>query len=253
MKEVIKLLYNYNDDFHIYILTYNRAEIIKTHKIFPHAFIVCPESQLAEYKKYNPDMNYFPCPDEIDGNLARKRNWVKENCPKNWFIFADDDISYFQMIEDRKAIRLEHDHLIEIMFNAFIMTEELGTVLWGINMQTDPMFYREVAPINFLSPVCGPFSGHIKSNMKYDERLPFKEDFDYSLQVLHKYHKLLRFNKYSYKAQHIIGEGGSHSFRRMKTEEEQNALLQKKWGKKVVRYDMSKDIDPIVKVPLKGV
>lgn len=244
----------YEDLYEIYIPTYGRAGKMLTHEIFPEAVIVCPESQLQEYQKHYPGMSYMPCPDDVEGNMATKRQWIKENARKDWFIMCDDDLKYFQMVENRKASKLEGEHLRHIFLNAFIMCEELGTVLWGINLQTDPMFYKETSPFSLLSVVLGPFSGHIKEKKcKYDEKLPTKEDYDYSLQVLYHYKKVLRFNKYAYMANHINNEGGSVSIRRMKWEEEQNRLLQKKWGKKVVKYDMAKDIDPIVKIPLKGI
>lgn len=244
----------FEDLYDIYIPTYGRAGKMLTHKIFPEAVIVCPESQLKDYEYSYPAMKFMPCPDSVEGNMAKKRQWIKDNAKKDWFIMCDDDLKFFQGIEDRKPYTLDREHLGHLFLNAFIMAEELGTVLWGINLQTDPMFYKETSPFSLLSVVLGPFSGHIKEKKcKYDYRLPTKEDYDYSLQVLYHYKKILRFNKYAYMASHINNEGGSVSFRRLKLEEDQNILLQKKWGKKVIKFDMSKDIDPIVKIPLKGI
>ena len=106
-----------------------------------------------------------------------------------------------------------------------------------------------------LSPVLGPFTA--QKNVKtfwYDERLPLKEDYDLSLQVLQKYHKVLRLNRYSYVTTHLTNaDGGCVDYRTMVREEEQNQLLQKKWGKKIVKYNIEKSINPIIKVPLKGI
>lgn len=242
------------DDFDIYIPTYGRAGTMLTHKILPNAVIVCPESQLEDYKRNYPDMRFKPCPDEIEGNMGRKRNWIKDHAEKDWFIMIDDDIKFLQYIEGGEEKKMDFDHMMEFFHNGFILAEDLGTVLWGINLQTDPKFYREYSPFSFLSVILGPFNAHIKSDLRYDENLPTKEDYDYPLQVLNKYHKVLRFNKYSYMAGHINNaSGGSISIRRMKLEEEQNIYLQKKWGKRVVKFDMKKDIDPVVKIPLKGI
>jgi hypothetical protein len=244
----------FDEDFDIYIPTYGRAGYMITHKVLPNAIIVCPESQLKEYEKYYPGLKFKPCPDSVEGNMAKKRNWIKDNADKDWFIMVDDDIKYFQYIEHGKQIKMDHEHIMEFFHNGFLMCEELGTVLWGINLQTDPKFYREYSPISFLAVVLGPFTGHIKNDLRYAENLPTKEDYDYSIQVLHKYHKVLRFNKFAYMAGHINnGGGGSLSIRRMKLEEEQNILLQKKWGERIVKFDMKKDIDPKIKIPLKGI
>jgi hypothetical protein len=37
------------------------------------------------------------------------------------------------------------------------------------------------------------------NDIRYDERIPLKEDYDLSLQHLNKFRKVLRFNKYFYK------------------------------------------------------
>jgi hypothetical protein len=249
----VSIMRLYDEDFEVYIPTYDRAGLMTTHKVLPNAIIVCPESQEKAYRLAYPMMKIKPCPDSVEGNMAKKRNWIKDHAEKKWFIMVDDDIKYFQMIENGKQIEMDYDHVIEFFHNGFIMAEELGTVLWGINLQTDPKFYREYSPFSFLSVVLGPFTGHIKSSLRYDESLPTKEDYDYALQVLHKYHKILRFNKYSYMAGHINNEkGGSISIRRMEMEKEQAKIMERKWGK-VVKFDFKKDIDPKVKIPLKGI
>lgn len=242
-----------DNTFQLFIPTYGRAGKMLTHNAFPEAIVVCPESQLRDYQKFYPGLKYMPCPDSVEGNMAKKRNWILNNAEKDWIIMIDDDVKSFQYIEGGKQKELKGDHLKEVFHNGFVMCEEVGTVLWGVNLQTDPKFYREYSPFSFLSPVLGPFSAHIRSNIRYDERLPYKEDYDFSLQVLQRYHKILRVNKYSYMAGHLNNEGGYVSMRRMDVERSQNELLQKKWGKKIVKFDMSKSVNPKLKVPLKGI
>lgn len=240
--------------FDVYVPSYGRAAALKTHKVFPDAIIVCPESQVDEYKKYNPDLQYMVCPDSIEGNMARKRNWIKDHAKKDWFVVVDDDLDYIGGYEHHKEIKLTTEQIMQLCHNMFVMCEDIGTVLWGVNLQRGTLLYKEYQPFSTLSVVLGPLTGHIKSDLRYDETLPLKEDYDYSLQVLHKYHCILRFNKYFYFVGHMTGQtGGCVSFRRMDIEESQNKLLQRKWGSSVVKFDMSKDIDPRIKVPLSGV
>jgi len=240
--------------YEIYVPTFGRAKTMTTQLAFPNVVIVCPESQLEEYKRFNPDLEYMPCPDKVEKNMARKRNWIKDNARKDWFLMMDDDLKYLQYIQGGVQFKFDANGSHEMFVNNFVMCEELKTVLWGINLQTDPKFYREYSPFSFLSVILGPFSGHIKNSLRYDERFPTKEDYDYSLQVLHKYHRILRCNKYAYLVGHIDGgSGGSHSIRRLQLEEDQNIALQKKWGSRIIKFDMSKDIDPKVSIPLKGI
>lgn len=233
----------------IYIPTYKRADKIITHKLFKNVVVVCPESQLEEYKKNigGKGVSFIACPDEIEGNIARKRNWIRDNNENKYFIMIDDDIKHFQYIEGRKQYKLEGERLYGVLENGFIMAEELGTVLWGFNLLQDPQAYRECTPFNLSRPVLGPLSCHIKNELRYDESLSLKEDYDYSLQVLQKHHKILRMNKYSYVTDHLVGSGGCISYRTLKKEEEQNIMLRKKWGSKVISFNMKKSVNPQIK------
>lgn len=242
--------------YNVFIPTYKRAGNMKTHLLFPNAYIVCPESQLEEYKKYNPSLNYLPCPDSVEGNMAKKRNWILDKGFEmgKYLVMVDDDIINFQIIEKRKAIKMDREQIDKMIINGFQMAEDIGTVFWGINLNTDPMCYREYTPFSLLSVILAPFNAQIKHDLRYDVKLPTKEDYDFSLQILKKYHKTLRFNKYSYNAGHLTNQvGGSISIRSMDIEKRQAERLVKKWGSKIVKFNFDKSINPIVKVPLRGV
>lgn len=244
--------------FNVYIPTFKRSKEISTPYILPKGldvYVVCPESQVDEYKKENPDLDFLPCPDSVEGNMAKKRNWIKDNCEKDYFIMIDDDVKHFQMIEGYEQLKMNRNQIINMFEKGFQMMEDLGTVLWGINLNNDKRSYREFMPFSMLAPILGPFTAWKKDNsLRYDERFPTKEDYDMSLQVLHKYHKVLRMNKYSYYCGHLTGqEGGSHSIRTLDMELKQNIGLQKKWGDKVIKYDMEKSVNPRLYVPIKGV
>jgi hypothetical protein len=148
-------------------------------------------------------------------------------------------------------------------FEAFIykhtiMAQDLGAYLWGVNLNKDALNYKHSQPISTSSIILGPFSCHLKgSTIRYDERIPLKEDYDLALQHLNKYRKILRVNKYHYDCKQSINAGGCATIRNYQTEKEQFELLQKKWGKSIVRKDKGSkkefDYNPIIKVPISGV
>ena len=83
-----------------------------------------------------------------------------------------------------------------------------------------------------------------------------------TLQVLNKYRKNLRLNMYHYVCEQATLKGGCADYRNVEREKKQNDLLQNKWGNKIVKFDNSNksknkkktfDINPIIKVPIKGV
>lgn len=89
--------------------------------------------------------------------------------------------------------------------------------------------------------------------------------YDISLQNLNKYRGILRVNKYHYSCEQSTNAGGCASYRNIEREKQQLELLQKKWGKKIVKVDTgdrshssgkvrkSLDYNPVVKSPIKGV
>jgi hypothetical protein len=244
--------------YQVFIISYKRAGGVSSDKVFRNAKIVIPESQRDDYKKYqySNGCELLIIPDEADGNVSRKRNYVMDNfgdMGNGNIVLVDDDYDYLGMIENRRQIKLNCDQVEELLRNGFQMCRDLGTVMWGLNVQSDPKFYREYSPFSMLSVCLGPFQAFCNNPIRYDERIYLKEDYDMCLQVLHRYHKILRFNKFFYLVNHINKTGGVVSYRTRQKEMEHMLLLEKKWGSRVVKFDTSKDIDPRVSIPLKGI
>ena len=238
----------------MFIPSYNRAEKLTTLDLFPNAIVVCCESQAEAYREANPGAEIMACPDKVQGNIARVRNWIINNSPTDYIVLVDDDIKYIGGFENATRFKLNREQLDTLLHSGFEMMEDLGTVLWGINLNTDRQNYDEYKPISLKSVVLGVFMG-IKRvpGIRFDERLPLKEDYDYSLQVLNKYRKILRLDKYHYEAEHLTNIGGCTNFRTYDKELQQLELLQNKWGKDIVKFDIAKSINPVVKVPIKGI
>ena len=242
------------NDISIITPSYKRANNVKARCVFGDRLIIaCHEFEVEEYEKFNPDNKLLVIPDDLRGNMAKVRNFMLENSPTKYLVMIDDDVIEVGYHESMKTIPFEFDKLMSFIVNGFVMAEELGTVLWGLNLQSDPKFYREYSPISFLSPVLGPFSCHIVNDLRYDERLGLNEDYDYALQVLQRYHKILRFNKYYYLAGHLTEKGGCGAYRTMDKEVAQSKIMIKKWGNKVVKYNFDKSTNPRISVPYKGI
>jgi hypothetical protein len=77
------------------------------------------------------------------------------------------------------------------------------------------------------SIILGPFSVHLKNDIRYDETLPLKEDYDLAIQHLNEYRGILRLNGYHYICEQSTNKGGCASIRNRQREKEQFDLLQK--------------------------
>lgn len=239
----------------IYIPSHKRAGMAITFDYLPEAFLCVNEDEVEEYADFYPREQIIALPISVKGNMAKVRNYLMDNCDDEHLLMLDDDIKYIGRITaDGKRLKMTADEARVLFERGFIMAEDLGVKLWGVNVQNDAMFYVEFIPFSTQSPVLGVLSGHILRDnpLRYDERLGLKEDYDFVLQHLQKYHKILRFNMHYYLCGHLVGNGGCTAYRTMDEEKRQLELLQRKWGSKRVSYNLLKSVNPIINSPYSG-
>ena len=251
----------------IVIPTYKRAGALVGKDYFETAKYVLPESQRDDYKKTLPAKRMIVIPDESDGNIARKRNWILNNIERP-LVMMDDDVRQIVTVEGvysggifkgkSRAIALTLAQAQTVIENGFAMAEEWGCVYWGINVNTDRISYQQYKPISLTQLVLGPFNGHLRHDLFYDERMGTKDDYDFSLQVLRKYKKLLRFNKYSYTCEHGTNPGGLIGYRTRELETKYCKAIMKKWGTHIIKYKLPGEkmadlLNGTVNIPIKGV
>jgi hypothetical protein len=245
--------------FDIAIPSYKRADDCLTAKNFSRAIIFCHKFEAEEYRKHNKN-KIVVIPDELAGKgMAIIRNFILDNTKSDNVVMLDDDIRQFGYYEKLEMFLMTESEVYALFDNFFRMAKEAGTKLWGVNLQSDKKFYREYSPLSLSSVILGPCMGITKDkDIRFDDRLGLKEDYDYSIQVLRKFRKILRFNKYHYVSAHIKKKGGCASYRTMKKEEDQATLFQKKWGKAIVHIARktqggNMSINPVIHCPIKGI
>jgi hypothetical protein len=217
-------------DIHLAIKSYKRARDVTTIGLVPSAFIWVPESQRAEYEAHYPG-RIIAIPDEEDGSLARKQNAILERTPCPKTLIMDDDltaIACWQARYQRKLTAPEIEWMIE---RGFDLAEQFGVTLWGIQQRYDGLCYDVYQPFSLLSPILGPFHGHLSPVVRYDLESVGKDDYDFWLQTIAREHKTLRLEAYSYKHDHGKKPGGFVSMRSMEAELAGVRFMQRKWGK----------------------
>jgi hypothetical protein len=253
----------------ILIPSYKRAGQLFGYNYFKGARYVISKSQEKDYLQYCDPERLVIMPDEFEGNLAVKRNWILDNFQKP-LLMLDDDIDCLMMCEGRHVVKgKEHEKatekikmtpeqammMVEMGFN---LAHEFGCVFWGINFNTDGRNYQQYKPFSLTSIILGPFQGHVDHSMRYDERFPVKHDYDFCLQVMQTHHKALRMNKFSYRCEHGDNSGGIVSMRSMEYEMKYCREIEKKWGRSIIKYPMQPKsmkhlLNGNVRIPVAGV
>lgn len=227
---------------------------------------VC-ETEYDEYIKNNPKENIIAVPKGIQGNLCRIRNYIIDKEFENGadcVVMIDDDLNGIYRFEKAAGSDFGYENVLvsaeefeEFCEHYALLCEEWGYKFWGVNCNSDAKAYRHMAPFSTTSYIGGPFQAFLNNPLRYDERLPLKEDYDMTLQHMNKYRGALRVNKYHYNCKQSKQAGGCAAYRNYKREKEQLELLQKKWGKKIVKEDKASvknfDYNPIIHVPIKGI
>lgn len=243
-----------------------KRPIVETLKYLPYCKVWVSEDELEEYKSKNKNAEFRILSKQGNVSIVRNEILDKEfNDGADVVCIVDDDLKGIYHYEKSENNNFGYEkHLVSAdEFEEFIikhtnMCKEFGFYLWGLNVNNDPRSYRHFAPINTTSIILGPFSCHLKgSEIRYDERIPLKEDYDLAIQHLNEYRGILRLNKFHYDCKQSIQAGGCATIRNYKREEEQLKLLQNKWGSDIVRLDKTSkkkfDYNPIIKIPIKGI
>jgi hypothetical protein len=254
-------------EFPIFSPSYKRAGRVTTHLIVPRVVYVVAENEADEYRKQS-GVNVWAVPNTAQGSVCRIRNYILNNCGSKQLMILDDDIKKigFHHDKDRFHTTLTPEQIDWQFGNAMQMAIDADIRFWGIQILPDRKAYRSYSPINLTACILGPVQGFNNLDLRYDEKLPLKEDYDLSLQVLNKYRRVLRINFLFYDAMQNEMTGGCSTYRNMEREKDQLKALQMKWGSKIVRQDHGNaakanknskkktlhDINPIIKFPIPG-
>ena len=255
------------------IPSYKRPKVL-TLDYLPFCKVWVDHKEFDDYVKANPNANIISCPEGVQGNVSRIRNYILDcefKAGADCVIILDDDIRTIGCwVEGEKHFGYDEEILraedfLEWAEKYSLLCYEWGLKEWGLNCNTDPQGYRQYTPFSLTQFVGGPFQAFLNNSLRYDDNLPLKEDYDMTIQQCEKYRGVLRLNAWHYYAKQSIQAGGCASYRNEDRERQQFEALQKKWGSAIVKRDRAdkshkgtkakrrEDYNPIIKIPIKGV
>jgi hypothetical protein len=225
------------------IVSHKRANDVKTAKVFLDALICIPESQLGEYKEYNPDREFLVHPDSVVG-LSPKRQWIYEKLGDNFQL--DDDIISIRRVymekDSGKPISLtpfESSGLIDDIYN---IIKPAGIKFFGFNSSANPKAYSGLTPIYHNKYITGGAFGIIKDENLFFPDYPHFVGEDYFISALNAH-----FNRFSYIDGRFAfqfceterGKGGCSDYRTEEKRKETYFYLKKCFGNAIIPKKVS--------------
>ena len=251
--------------FKIYSPSFKRPKQKTSHNLLSELIYVVCETEKEAYLESKEHDKFWFVPKGVQGNLCRVRNYILDNSEEKNILLIDDDHTKFAAWINNQRTTLDENETMNFFSDMFDMCETNNIHFWGVLPNNDNLSYREITPFSLSSYIGGPIQGFCNCDMRYDESLPLKEDYDMTLQILNKYRIALRANYFVYYPKQHTNKGGCASYRTTKKEIEQAERLKKKWGSKIIKdggshkigktteKSIQLDINPIIKVPIKGI
>jgi hypothetical protein len=164
-------------------------------------------------------------------------------------LMFDDDVEKFYRLGlkglKKSLVEMNPEEIKTFVEDAFNKIEKFETKLWGI-YPVENAFYmsQKLNPKGFI---IGTVSGIIKSQLRYDPEVSFKEDYDFTIQHILKFKKVCRFENITVKAGHYSNAGGVCQQRKENPEREGEVaerLMQKYPG--VVIYNSKRENEILI-------
>lgn len=211
----------------VIIPTKGRAATMVTNRYVSNCLICVAESEVDEYKKYNPKAEYAPHPDSIVG-MAAKRQWIYDNY-KNVFMM-DDDLKGFSRMTQKKGetSHVSADLAYDIIQNCGNVARLCGAYMFGFNSNVRPGFYSGHEPYEVSGVINGCGMGMLEGADKLVFNSRFTLGHEFYISGLNAFHYRKAFFDMRYCINHAsFGDdiGGCANLRTLETEKKDLDLL----------------------------
>jgi len=165
------------------------------------------------------------------GKLMASRNFALEHAFKEGKISVQlsDDIKKVKINKNfGDGSEIDLDEAIKDLVKQF---NKVPVKLMGIPPTSNDFFAKTILSKNTFC--IGDMLFVKPTDLRFDERLTLKEDYDYTLQHLNKYGNCFRYQKYLFHFQHYSNRGGAVDIRDDNEERKNIRYLMLKWGDKI--------------------
>jgi len=239
-------------EYLVCVISSGRAEAIRglTLGLFPDAPVVVPPEQVADYEAAG--CTAIP---QSGRGVSNARNTVLDTFVGDHnVLMLDDDVralGHFttknnkdKVVWDTPEMRQER---LGQLFDA--LDRARGWAFSGAPT-TNAFYYNPRRPTATNLFLIGTFSGYRKGcPVRYDETLPLKEDYDFTVKVWKACGLALRFNNVWCDAIHYSNAGGCVAYRDDATEAQAIAILRERYPNWIKPHPTRGENEVVLKLP----
>ena len=220
------------DDIKIVVPSMGRANRVHTKRIVNDIIIVCPESEVDEYKKYNPELEIVGQPEGCKG-ITQTRAFILDMFDEVFML--DDDVKqvnrFFTDIGEK--YKIENKLLVrDIIQQTANLARGMGAKMFGFDHNRSPVTYHANKPFRTTGYLnashCGFLKGH---GMSYDKSMIEGEDHYISCLNVYKNRFMLINDRYGFFTEaNFKNDGGCSGSRNVEIMKENTLKLREYFG-----------------------
>lgn len=216
-----------NSQYHIAVISHKRAKNVpKVSMALGNVHWYVGAGEAEEYRAHGAEFV------TESGGLCRSRNHAMEDAfaaGKYCVEFSDDIGKVKEAYLDGEKKRCRDIPIHIALDRVKKAMTDTGSYLGGVAPTANPFFWHPDKPVSTKNFIVGDFIMIKPCDLRFDEQLRLKEDYDYTLQHLQKYGSVARENGILAVFAHRTNAGGAVAYRTSKTEQEAIDYLKKKW------------------------
>ncbi len=226
------------------IMSRSRPRAITSHKLFPTATLVVPESEVSTYAHIA--LEKIAIPDAISG-VSAVRNWILRRFTEDAIVMLDDDISACVCMVSLRCRKLSTDETLAMLENSAYCARGAGARLFGWHQRSDPRLLQRNDPFGVNHWVGGGVGVVRDANgsvPKWDELLKCKCDIDATLEELMVNRLVWNEARFCFSQERDKNLGGNSLFRTADRIAAEKRYLKRKW-KSHMRFEEYKSQDRV--------
>lgn len=213
-----------------------RPEIITFDHIKSDEIYLFVEPQdINEYTKCKDRVKKIVNIKKNDQGIVYVRNFILDYFKKgDQVMMLDDDVQGFYKLSGKELKKMEVAETMNLFEKSFKICENGGAKYWGFYPIANNFYMNCKNPINVKGFIIATACGTIVDELRYDKHSDLKCDYDFTMQHIKKFGKVLRWNCYAVKAKHYTNKGGCVMTRTKEKEKKVCDYLKKKYPGAIV-------------------